>query len=585
MMVEKLNGSRYDEDLNELLKQLKKSYGVTLLPVKTPSTFFRNMHNARGKIDKKLIADAFYFAKEKHVGQKRVSGKSYFTHLYSTALILAQLGADSETIAAGLLHDILEDTDVSKDELREKFGEDVCSIVLALTKWRNLSYSKNSQAIHYLQRLLLSSTADLRVVLVKLADKLHNVRTLKYLSKAQQKRISKLSLEVYAPLAHKIGLHELENEIEELCFPLCCSKQYRELKPIVDKKRKKQVKTLLEVKKILQKESGPTKKYGFSEYVNTYYDIFHTLSEQNPDINQIHNFVSLVVLTDSVSECYEALYLIHKSFAPVPGTFFDYIALPQFTYHGLHTIVISPKGGVLQIRIRTKEMNELANKGILLWIKDKKKMETYGNHKWNYLKQIASPKQPTDFFESLKKDFLGEEIIVFGVNGRICRLPFNSTVIGFAYECPVADAKRLKAATINGQTVPLWHVLSSGDIVQLFFDKEATVKEEWLDFVNSPKVKKQILKDLKKYKKKELKSLYEYSVNIFVQSKDRSGLLADLCHEIAKAGLSIDLVSQPRKNTNIIGINFQLKVKNKKQAEDLVKAFKKVKGVLKVTLD
>lgn len=572
------------EELRELIKQLKKSHGITFSHVKSPSAFIKGIKARRRKINKKLIEDAFFFAKEKHAGQKRASGEPYFVHLYNTALILAQLGADSETVVAGLLHDILEDTSVSREEIIERFGEEIYSLIKALTKWHQLHLSKDAEAIHYLQKLLLSSTTDLRIVLIKLADKLHNARTLNHLPKPQQKRIAKLALQVYAPLAHKIGLHELENEMEDICFPIANPQAYAEIKPKVDGQRRRQGKILAVAKKTLQKEiKHAKKKFAFLTDVRSYHDVFHEMVDQGIDFNKIYDFVSLVILTDSVPECYEALYLVHKYFTPIPGSFFDYIAMPQLTYYSLHTTVAVPKAGCLKISIRTKEMDELTKRGILLWIDDKEKMRDYGLNKWNYLKKISRGEKAADFFESLKEDFLKDEINVFNSNGRVFSMPSHSTVIDFAYETSSLNAKRLRGATINAQPVPLWYTLSLGDTIGLFYDKEATVKKEWLDFISSPKAKRQIMHDLK-LKAKKGRKIHKHPVTITVEAFDRKGLMAELCGVIFNSGFSLDFGST-RVHHKMVTNSFLFKIRNKKQAEEVKKKLEKVKNVTKVTID
>ena len=318
-----------------------------------------------------LIEKAYSFSKKKHAKQKRVSGEPYFNHLIETALILSDYDVDAKTIAAALLHDVLEDTDVKKEELEQEFGSEVAELVYALTK----AESKGKRNA-YLKKLLTYASKDQRVLLIKLADKLHNLRTIEYLPAKRRKEICKEALAFYAPLAEQFGLKKIQEEIEDICFSQLYPKEYKklsdELKPLY-KEKEAEIDGAIE---ILRKKLGkkPFSGYVFKKERKNAYHYFKKLKE-GKTLEELYDYVTLVVVAPSIDACYEALKVIHNTFYPIPKKFKDYIALPSGYYRALHTSVIGPKGRAIKVYIRTKETDELEEKGITYWLKEKKKKQ------------------------------------------------------------------------------------------------------------------------------------------------------------------------------------------------------------------
>ncbi|MDO8428742.1 MAG: HD domain-containing protein [Candidatus Diapherotrites archaeon] len=536
------------------------------------------------KINFDLIQRAYDFAMQRHSFQKRASGDPYFVHLIGTATILSEYGGDEETIAAGFLHDVLEDTDTTKQELIEYFGINIALLVEGVTKLDELSYkSRKSKHINYLQRVLIASTRDIRVLIIKLADKLHNVRTLGFLDPVKKMEIASLVLDVYGPLAHRMGLHNLEYELEDLCFPIVSPEKFKEVKSNIEQGRLLKTQQIENMISILTAKANALKRhYGFDRKQKGYYSIYRKISQLHKSFEEIDDFSVLLVLTDSIAECYEALGLVHTTFHPVPGKLKDYIAIPQVAYNAIHTTVIGPNGTPIKVHIKTKRMNELESKGIISWLERTNILRDYDEEDLNALHTPSSlSEEEFPFYDALKKDFLDPQIFVFTANGGIVKLPWGSSAVDFAYKLNTEIGNCAEKIKVNGKLVPIWTVLDSGDIVEVITAKSPTVKKDWIDFVKSHNAKEKIKQalNLKDEKKETLQNAL-----FIVRAVDRTGLLADLSKIIAECNVFIDeYYVIKEEGNNIVKDCFLVHVAQKKQIEKLIERCKKVRNVLDVT--
>jgi len=445
-----------------------------------------------------LIKKAYRLSALKHKEQKRISGEPYFTHLFQTALFLAEYGADTETIVAALLHDILEDTKIKTSEIKQIFGERVYNLVKGVTKLSKISTNARES---YLKKMFVVSATDVRVLVIKLADKLHNMRTIEFLPEEKRKRIAEEALKVYVPLAHKLGLHELEHEMQEICFKELMPEKFAELKkqmePLYEAKRKELEVAIETLKKQLKFEK---KNYSFEFFKKDLYAIYRKLSPSK-SLNQMYDFYTLIILTDNTRECYNALGLLYSIFKPIPGKFKDLIALPTMpTYQSIHTAVIGPNGNPIKVYIRTKEMHELARKGIACFFTNKKKLDEYNKY-WKKISSIAKKAsiEEVDFLDVLKSDILCVDIDVYH-NGVHYKMPCNSTVLDFAYTIFPNKAAFLKEAKLNNIEVSFSEKLFNGSSLNFYFSDKPTIKKEWLSQVILFDSKKKIAHDLRTIK-------------------------------------------------------------------------------------
>jgi GTP pyrophosphokinase len=473
-----------------------------------------------------------------HAAQKRASGEPYFNHLFETAKILADYGVGSETIAAALLHDVLEDTEASERQIQEMFGDTVLQLVKGVTKLEQISsLSSEEEQIAYLQRVLVAATKDVRVLLIKLADKLHNMRTLQYLPKQKRLKIARQTLELYAPLAGLLGLRKIRQELEDLCFAELWPKELAYLRKELSKRRASKLAELDEMVEALRRNAKKMrKKFAFIVEDKGVYSIYAKMKKTNKELDEIYDFVVLVIVTRNVTECYEALRIVHSTFHPIPKKLKDYIALPKSrTYKAIHTSVIGPAGHPVKIYIRSEEMQALAESGVVYYLKSKSLREM----------EALAPFGPKlslngrEFLEALKSELLGDKILVFDEKGRIFNMPSHSTVLDFAFMVAPKQAPKLSQCRVNGKRVKLWHLLETGDQVVLTFSRQIRLKGEWIDYANSFSARKKIAEFLKNraVKKSGQRGI---KMKLVVEAKDRIGLLSDISGVFAKIGINIE---------------------------------------------
>ena len=470
--------------------------------------------------DRGLLNRAFETAAFQHQTQTRASGEAYIYHPLGTAGICADLKLDSATLAAALLHDVVEDTGISADAVREEFGDEVALLVDGVTKLSQMSFSTiEEEQAENIRKMIVAMAKDIRVILIKLADRLHNMRTLGYLGKEKQIQKAKETLEVYAPLAHRLGIESIRWELEDLAFMTLHPRKYNEIQHMVAQRRADREKDVEEARSILADELVTVGIDG--EIVGRakhFYSIYDKMVRRGKEFNEIYDLIALRVLVGSVKDCYAALGIIHSLWKPVPGRFKDYIAMPKFNmYQSLHTTVMGPQGKPLEIQIRTREMHETAQYGIAAhWVyKDRGRGAQKSDahlEKLQWLRQImdwqSETKDAGEFMESLHIDLFRDEVYVFTPKGEVKSLPAGSTPVDFAYAIHTDVGHRCIGAKVDGRIVPLTYKLQSGDIVEILTSRTAQgPSRDWLQFVESSGARTKIRQWFKRERREDAEHL------------------------------------------------------------------------------
>ena len=440
-----------------------------------------------------LIRKAYDYAYDKHKDQKRSSGEPYFVHVLNVAYELAKLEVDPNTIAAGLLHDVIEDCDVSKEEFIQEFGEEIYDIVEAVTKISNLKFTdeKEYQAVNH-RKILIAMAKDVRVILVKLVDRLHNMRTLEYLAPEKQKRIARETLDVYAPIAHRLGIAEIKNELEDLAFYYLDNEKYHEIAKLVESKkseRDQQIEIMMEdISIVLQMHNIPFRIFGRSKHL---YSINKKMVTKNKRFDEILDLLAIRIITQTELNCYEILGYIHAVYRPIPGRLKDYIAMPKMNmYQSLHTTIVGPDGRIYEVQIRTEEMDEIAERGVAAhW--SYKEGKTHSQKKLieelNWLKAFEdnSELDAKEYMNDITHDIFNANIYCLTPRGRVIDLAAGATPIDFAYRIHTEVGNQTVGALVNGVLVPLNTPLKTGDVVELRTNKNSTPSEDWLKIVKT----------------------------------------------------------------------------------------------------
>ena len=452
-----------------------------------------------------LIQRAYTVAERAHRGQSRKSGDPYITHPVSVATILAELGSPAEVVAAALLHDTVEDTDYSLDRLREEFGEVIAVMVDGVTKLDKVTYGEAAQA-ETVRKMIVAMSRDVRVLLIKLADRLHNARTWKYVPASSAERKAKETLEIYAPLAHRLGLNTMKWELEDRSFQVLYPKVYEEIVALVAQHAPARDQYLRTVSSQILEDLKKAKiKAEVTGRPKHYYSIYQKMIVRGRDFADIYDLVGVRVLVDTVRDCYGVLGTLHARWSPVQGRFKDYIALPKFNlYQSLHTTVIGPTGKPVEVQIRTREMHRRAEYGVAAHWKYKAMAGaaggdmTQGTNEAAWLRQLMDwQKETTDsgeFLDSLRFEINTQEVYVFTPKGDVLPLPQGSTPVDFAYSVHTEVGHRTIGARVNGRLVSLESALSTGDVVEVFTSKslDAGPSRDWLGFVKSPRARNKI---------------------------------------------------------------------------------------------
>ena len=486
------------------LARLGAQRGVTMNPVLEP--LIKTVRATHPKVDVRLIERAYEVAAHHHRHQKRKSGDPYITHPLAVATILAELGMQEATLAGALLHDTVEDTDYSLEELRADFGDEIAELVDGVTKLDKVKYGEATQA-ETVRKMVVAMARDIRVLVIKLCDRLHNMRTLRYLpKKSKREQKARETLEIFAPLAHRLGMNTIKWELEDLAFATLYPKRFDEIARLVSERAPRRDVYLQEVIEAVSADLRESKlKATVRGRPKHYYSIYQKMIARNCGFDEIYDLIAVRVLVDSVRDCYAALGTIHARWNPVPGRFKDYIAMPKFNmYQSLHTTVIGPSGNPVELQIRTRAMHRRAEYGIAAHWKYKEDRNTGGDAKakgttdMQWLRQLIDwqqeTKDPGEFLESLRFDLSVQEVFVFTPQGDVISLPQGATAVDFAYAVHTEVGHRTVGARINGRLVPLENELHNGETVEILTSKdpEAGPSRDWLNFVKSARARNKI---------------------------------------------------------------------------------------------
>ena len=481
----------------------------------TIETIITAVEHYQPDVDKSLIQKAYDVAHAAHAGQKRVSGEEYIIHPLSVAKILTELQIDEVTISAALLHDVVEDTTYTLDQMEEIFGPEVAMLIDGVTKLGRIEYkSKEEQQLENYRKMFLAMAKDIRVILIKLADRLHNMRTLKFMREDKQKRIAKETIEIYAPLANRLGISNIKWELEDLCLRYLEPETYYELVESVKQKRRERQDFIdNSIKQLQDKLKDASVKAEIRGRAKHFYSIYKKMKRDNKDISEIYDLSAVRVLVDTVKDCYGVLGIIHAMWKPMPGRFKDYIAMPKSNgYQSLHTTVMT-RGYPLEIQIRTFAMHKVSEYGVAAHWKYKESGKSVGasneyDQKLSWLRQLVNLQQelsdPREYVEALKVDVFSDEVFVFTPKGDVIDLPKGSIPLDFAYRIHTEVGHHCVGAKVNGKIVPLEYKLKNGDIVSVITNKaNSGPSRDWLNIVASSETRNKIRSWFKKARREE----------------------------------------------------------------------------------
>jgi len=553
-----------------------------------------------------LVGRAYAMAKKAHASQKRTSGEPYIVHPLAAAQHVADWNLDEQSIAAALLHDVAEDTSISIEELRTEFGEDVAFLVDGVTKLGKIKYRGVETQVENLRKMILALSEDIRVVIVKLGDRLHNMTTLAALPPQKQRRIALETMDIYAPLAYRLGMQGLSGELEDLAFPYIYPQEYKWLIENVSERYEERERYLDRVKPIAVKElaaNGIT-PLTVDSRAKRYSSLYKKLLRYEMDVEKIYDLVALRIVVSSVEECYAALGIIHKLWPPLPGRIKDYIALPKPNgYRSLHTTVFCLDQKITEIQIRTQEMHEESENGIAAhWAYEqikggkayaRRQAVTAEKKELAWVQQLRSWQKeftnPEEFISSLKIDFFRDRIFAITPKGEVMDLPAGASPIDFAYQVHSAIGDTCSGAKVNGKIVPLNYELRSGDVVEIMTQKNKLPSESWLEFVTTASAKHHIRMRLRNSGRAS-GSLAKVSrapthVEFRLTVEDRIGLLKDISVMLSRSHLNI--VSLNTQNPEVRGKFPVLRIKcdtaDKEKIEKLVLKLKTIREVREIS--
>ena len=479
---------------------LREQIATTALTVTKFRELLRTMRANRPGDDLELVRRAYEYSQKNHAGQLRASGEPYLVHPLGVAQVLAEMKMDAVAIAAGLLHDSVEDTSVTIVDIRQEFGEQVAHIVEGVTKISQIDFAtREEQQAENLRKMMLAMVDDIRVVLIKLADRLHNMRTLEHLTPERQQKIAKETLEIYGPIAHRLGMGKIRGELEDLGFRYLDPLTYEQVRDAVEARRKKGEQFLARVEQTLRdklKEAGITAEV--ESRIKRLFSIHKKLVRQKISVDQVYDLYAMRVITKSLQDCYGVLGIVHNVWRPVPGRIKDFIAMPRPNfYQSLHTSVITEDGTPFEVQIRTEEMHRMAEEGIAAhWKYKDGPVSAQDEQRLAWLRQVVEWQRdvsdPTEFLSTLKIDLYPEEVYTFTPKGKVVVLPRESTPIDFAYSIHTEVGHSCVGAKVNGRMVPLRHKLHSGDIVEIVTQPGRTPSRDWLGIVKSSRARNKI---------------------------------------------------------------------------------------------
>jgi GTP pyrophosphokinase len=479
---------------------LRQQIATNVLTVTKFRDLMKTMQANRPLDDLELVKKAYDYSLKHHAGQSRASGEPYLVHPLEVALVLTEMKMDSVAVAAGLLHDSVEDTSVTIVDICKEFGEQVAHIVEGVTKISKIDFAtKEEQQAENLRKMMLAMIDDIRVILIKLADRLHNMRTLEHLPPERQQKIAKETLEIYAPIAHRLGMGKIRGELEDLGFRYIDPIAYQQVKEAVESHRKVGDPFLARVEGVVRdklKEAGITAKV--ESRTKRYFSIHKKLVRQHINVDQVYDLYAMRVITRSVQDCYAVLGIIHNVWRPVPGRIKDFIAMPRPNfYQSLHTSVITEEGAPFEVQIRTEEMHKMAEEGIAAhWKYKDGAVSAQDEQRLAWLRQVVEWQRdvsdPNEFLSTLKVDLYPEEVYTFTPKGKVVVLPRESTPIDFAYTVHTEVGHSCVGAKVNGRMVPLRHKLHSGDIVEILTQPGHKPSRDWLSVVKSSRARNKI---------------------------------------------------------------------------------------------
>ncbi len=448
-----------------------------------------------------IVNKAYIYSAKVHQGQVRLSGEPYLVHPISVAKILADMNMDIPTIVTGLLHDVVEDTHATIEDIEKMFGKEIARLVDGVTKISKLEFKSTQQKVaENFRKLIVASTNDIRVIIIKLADRLHNMRTLEFMPDSKQIRIARETLDIYAPLANRLGISWMKSELEDLSLKYLKPAEYEAIKKRIEEIQKEKDKYINEVIKIINRNLTFHKIDGkISGRLKHLYSIYKKMVKRNIDISQIYDILAFRIIVKTVQDCYQVLGIIHSLWKPVPGRFKDFIAMPKSNmYQSIHTTVIGPFGDFIEIQIRTEEMHKIAEEGIAAhWLYKENKTKDDDSFKvFNWLRQVMElkddVKDANQFFTTIKSEVLSDSVYVFTPAGELMELPVGSTPIDFAYAIHTDVGNKCIGAKVNGAIVPLRYELKTGDRVEIITSKNAKPNKDWLQYVKTSKARNKI---------------------------------------------------------------------------------------------
>ncbi len=455
--------------------------------------------------DVALLKKAYAFSSKCHKNQVRISGEPYFNHLFETALLVCKLRLDVASVCAALLHDSIEDCNISHEKIRDEFGEEIADIVEGVTKLTRVVFeSREVKQAESFRKMLLAMAKDIRVVLVKLCDRLHNMRTLKHLSEEKQRRVARETQEIYAPLANRLGIHWIKSELEDLCLLSLRPEIYKQIKENLARSKEERVKYVSETKaRILEQLESSGISATVTGRSKHFYSIWNKMERNNLSLDEVHDLHGFRIVVPTLRACYETLGIIHAAWKPVPGRFKDYIAMPKPNgYQSLHTTVIGPDGQRIEIQIRTPEMHRVAEEGIAAHWKYKEAGGSFGQERdsstldLHWVNELVENQQylknPDEFIQSVKGELFPEDVFVFTPRGDLIRLTYGSTPVDFAYAIHTDVGHHTVGARVNGLMVPINKKLENGDTVEVTTSQSQVPSRDWLKFVKSSKAKQRI---------------------------------------------------------------------------------------------
>src|ERR1700674_2129019 len=479
---------------------LREQIATTALTVTKFRELLRTMRANRPADDLELVRKAYEFSQKNHAGQARASGEPYLVHPLGVAQVLAEMKMDAAAIAAGLLHDSVEDTSVTIVDIGKEFGEQVAHIVEGVTKISKIDFAtREEQQAENLRKMMLAMVDDIRVVLIKLADRLHNMRTLEHLPLERQQKIAKETLEIYGPIAHRLGMGKIRGELEDLGFRYLDPLTHQQVHDAVEARRKQGEQFLAKVEQTLRdklKEAAITAEV--ESRIKRLFSIHKKLVRQKISVDQVYDLYAMRVITKSLQDCYAVLGIVHNVWRPVPGRIKDFIAMPRPNfYQSLHTSVITEDGTPFEVQIRTEEMHRMAEEGIAAhWKYKDGQVSAQDEQRLAWLRQVVEWQRdvsdPTEFLSALKVDLYPEEVYTFTPKGKVVVLPRDATPIDFAYTIHTEVGHTCVGAKVNGRMVPLRHKLHSGDIVEILTQPGHRPSRDWLAIVKSSRARNKI---------------------------------------------------------------------------------------------